>query len=196
MVSPSVYQSLCETSLSAFFLTTIKGTILKTNKAACDMFGYTESELKESGWQGILETTDQLFAQMMIQRKKEGAIQGVLIGIRKNGARFPISFSSVIIKNEDGGEIAGIIANDISEQKQQEEELKRLLEETKRVHQQGEESRAMLSNVLDSITDGFFIVDSNWTILFWNKAASQILRKKEQEVRGKIFGRNFPNWRH
>lgn len=156
------------------------------------MFGYTESELKKSGWRGILETTDELFIQMLIQRKKEGTLRGVLMGIRKNGQRFPISFSSVIVKHEDGSEIAGIIANDISEQKQQEEELKRLLGETKRIHNQGEESRVMLSKVLDSITDGFFIVDSDWTILFWNKAASQILFKQEQEVIGKNLWQEFP----
>jgi PAS domain S-box-containing protein len=192
MVSHSIYQSLINTSLSAFFLTDTDGTIFETNKAASDMFGYSEAELKKLGRQGIVETADPRFDQMMAERKKGGTTKGFLTGIRKNGERFPVAYSSVVVKEEDGREIAYVMVNDISEQQKQEKELKRLLEETNKINQQQVDSHALLENVIDSITDGFFVVDRNWTILFWNRAAAQVLLKTEKELVGKNLWKEFP----
>lgn len=40
-------------------------------------------------------------------------------------------------------------------------------------------------DILESITDGFFSVDKNWTVTYWNKAAEQILGKAKNEIVGK-----------
>jgi len=193
MGSTSIYQSLFDTSQNAFFFAKIDGTILEANKAACDMFGYSEAELKRLGGASLLNTKDHLFAQMLNAKQKEGTIKGLLTGIRKNGESFPVIYSSVRVINEDGEEIASIEATDMSEQKNQETQLTQLLEETKKAHQQENESRALLENVLDSITDGFFIVDRNWNILFWNKAAETVLRKNKQALIGKNLWEEFPD---
>lgn len=191
MLSASVYQSLFNTSQSAFFFAKIDGTILEANQAACKMFGYSEEELKKLGGTGILNTKDALFAQMLTTKQKEGTIKGLLTGIRKNGEHFPVYYSSVRLINDNGEEIASIEATDLSEQKKQEQELQLALNETKNIYQQDEDSRALLENVLDSITDGFFIVDINWNIVFWNKGAEFILGKKEEDLIGKNLWTEF-----
>ncbi len=188
----SIYQTLFNTSQNAFFFAKIDGTILEANKAACQMFGYTEAELKRLGGASILDTRDHLFEQMMRIKQTEGMIKGLLTGIRKNGERFPVMYSSVRLINEDGEEIASIEATDMSEQKKQEQQLTELLEETKRAHQKEEDGRILMEGVLDSITDGFFIVDLNWNVLFFNKAAEALLRKKEEELIGKNLWEEFP----
>jgi PAS domain S-box-containing protein len=38
--------------------------------------------------------------------------------------------------------------------------------------------------ILESIGDGFFTVDVNWMVTYWNKEAENILRKKREEVIG------------
>jgi len=117
MVSTSIYQSLFDTSQSAFFFAKIDGTILEANKAACEMFGYSEDELKRLGGANLLDTSDNLFTQMLSVKQREGTIKGILTGIRKNGEYFPVAYSSVRLKNADGEEIASIVATDISDQK-------------------------------------------------------------------------------
>ena len=193
MGSSSIYQSLFNTSQNAFFFAKIDGTILEANKTACEMFGYSEAELKRLGGTSILDTKDELFAQMLHAKQKEGTIKGLLTGIRKCGERFPVMYSSVRVSNENGEEIVSIEATDMSEQKKQERQLTQLLEATIRTHQKEEDSRILLEGVLDSITDGFFIVDRNWSIIFFNKAAENILKQKEEELIGKVLWEAFPD---
>ncbi len=39
--------------------------------------------------------------------------------------------------------------------------------------------------ILESIQDGFFALDKNWTITYWNKVAERMLGRKKKEVMGK-----------
>ncbi len=192
MKSNTIYQSLIDTSQNAFFFAKTNGAILEANKAACIMFGYTEEELKRLGGSSILDTKDPLFAQMMIERQKDGTINGFLTGIRKNGEYFPLMYSSVRLIDDNGEEIVSIEATDFSEQRKQEQQLIELLQHSKELHKKEEEDRALLETVLDNITDGFFIVDNDWKILFWNRTAERILGRNEKDLIGKNVWDEFP----
>jgi PAS domain S-box-containing protein len=193
MVNVSVYESFFEHSLNALFLVKTDGTILRANQSACDMLGYSEPELLQLGRQGIVDSSDPAFSNLITQRSVNGRSEGIITGIRKNGERFPLKISSVIIKNENGEDITSIIATDVSEERKQEQKLTLVLEETRKLHQKEEDSRILLESVLDSITDGFFIADREWRILFWNKAAENILQKAEPELIGKNVWEEFPD---
>lgn len=158
------------------------------------MFGYSETEFKRLGAASLLNTKDHLFAQMLKEKQREGTIKGLLTGIRKNGEYFPVLYSSIRLINENGEEIASIEATDMSEQRKQEQQLIQLLEETKNMHQQQEDSRALIENVLNNISDGFFIVDRAWSILFWNKSADNLLKRNEKELIGKNLWEEFPDF--
>ena len=47
-----------------------------------------------------------------------------------------------------------------------------------------------VTNILESITDGFFAVDHQWKVTYWNREAERILIKSREEMMGKILGRN------
>lgn len=49
-----------------------------------------------------------------------------------------------------------------------------------------------IQNILESITDGFYIVDNNWTITYFNKEAERILGEPRSEVVGKNIWSHFP----
>ncbi|TCJ14591.1 PAS domain S-box protein [Flaviaesturariibacter flavus] len=49
-----------------------------------------------------------------------------------------------------------------------------------------------LSEVLDRITDGFYAIDPDGTVLYWNKAAEEMLGKKKDEVIGRSLWNCFP----
>ncbi len=192
MSTKSVYQSFFETSLNALVLAKMDGTILQANAAACNMFGYTEEELKMQGGHPLFDKTDPAFTALICKRDEKHTARGVLTGIRRNGEKFPLKISFVVLKDEEGNDITSFVGTDISPQKQQEEKLTSLLEEAQGLHQKEEDSRILLETVLDSITDGFLIVDRDWNIIFWNTAAEHILGKSEAELIGKNLWNEFP----
>lgn len=55
----------------------------------------------------------------------------------------------------------------------------------KEVQIQLEESEKKLSNILESIGDGFIAVDNNWRITYWNKKAEEFLSRNRKEVLGR-----------
>jgi two-component system CheB/CheR fusion protein len=192
MLNHSVYESFFESSLNALLLATTDGIILKANKAACEMFGFSEAEFKQLERFALVDTSDPALSELLAQRSVNGESQGVITGKHRNGHTFPIKIASSIFKNADGKSIISSIITDLSEQKAQEQKLETLLQESKRLHQKEEDSRKLLESVLDSITDGFFIVNRDFKILFWNKAAEKILRKSQTELIGKNLWEKFP----
>jgi PAS domain S-box-containing protein len=193
MINTSVYESFFINSLSALFLLKTDGTIVRANQAACDMLGYTEAELQLLRTDALIETSQVAVSELRAERLSKGRAKGIIVAVRKNGGKFPIKLSTATIQTETGESMVSVIATDLSEQYDQQENLKILLEETQKLHQKEEDSRILLENVLDSVTDGFFIVDREWKILFWNKAAENILRKSETELIGKNIWEQFPD---
>jgi PAS domain S-box-containing protein len=193
MVNAFVYESFFENSLNALFLLKQDGNIVRANRCASEMFGYTEEEFKQIGRQGIVDTSDPSFLEMIAQRSVNGKSRAIITGIRKGGERFPLKISSAIIQSDTGEDLTSVIATDVSQQVGQEQKLKVLLDQSQKLHQKEEDSRMLLESVLDSITDGFFIVDRSWKILFWNKAAENIMRRKEAELIGKNVWEEFPD---
>ncbi len=55
-----------------------------------------------------------------------------------------------------------------------------------------EDTRLHLENVLQSITDGFFIIDKAGRILFWNAAAEKMMGKPGASLIGKNIWQEFP----
>ncbi len=195
MVSSSVFKTFYETSDNALVFTDKEGKIITANQAALNMFGYSKEELISLERKTYLDTNDPEYQRLLQERAvNKGRLTGVLKGIRKNGNCFPIQVSSMLIQNDDGEEVLGTMIFDISDQKNQENTLIQLFEETKKLHHYEDESRILLDNVLDSITDGFFIVDKNWNILFWNKTAEKVLGKSEKELIGKNLWVEFPEF--
>jgi PAS domain S-box-containing protein len=122
--SDQKYRSIIENSLTATMLTNpAEGTILDCNEAAAAMFGYTSKELKKQIRQNIIDQNDPNFALLAAKRDSEGKIQGELTGIRKNGERFPLLYSSAFFKDEAGEIRASMSGIDISLLKKTEQEL-------------------------------------------------------------------------
>jgi PAS domain S-box-containing protein len=55
------------------------------------------------------------------------------------------------------------------------------------------EHHAEVATILERITDGFYALDRNWNITYWNKEAEVMLGKKKEEVIGKSLWDCFPD---
>jgi two-component system sensor histidine kinase UhpB len=52
-----------------------------------------------------------------------------------------------------------------------------------------------ITDILESIGDGFFAVDENWTVTYWNRAAERSMNIKREDVVGKNLWEYFPDAR-
>lgn len=159
MTDSNIYRVMIENALDAFFLTKPDGSILEANAAACNMFGYTQEELRVAGRKGIIDPESPGLQSFLEERRRTGKIICELIGIRKNGERFPIRVSSVIFQEEGEEEKTFTIIQDISERKKHEQEL-RLSEFNMRL-------------ILDNTDELFIIIDKDLKIINFNKATAE-----------------------
>lgn len=159
MSDHSIYRVMIENALDAFFLTKPDGTILDANAAACSMFGYSLEEFQCAGRHGIIDSDSPGLTELLLERKEKGKIVCELIGVRKNGEKFPIWVSSVIFKEEGQEEKTFTIIQDITERKRKEQEL--------------QTSEANMRMILDNTDELFIIIDKDLKIINFNKATEE-----------------------
>lgn len=134
------YRAVIDHSLFAIFLAKPDGTILESNKAACDLFGYTEDEFRHIHRDQLFDMSSPRIQQKLEERTKYGRISGELTGIKKNGEHFVCEISSVIFADIHGTLYTSNMISDISERvaaKQKEERNNALLKEAERAAQTG-----------------------------------------------------------
>ncbi len=77
------------------------------------------------------------------------------------------------------------IVEDITESKRVESERLQLLENEQAAH-------SKITNIFESITDGFFALDNNWCFSYFNKQAETLLQIKSEAILGKNIWSVFP----
>jgi len=126
------YRAMLDNSMPAFFLTTPDGDILESNKAARDIFGYSEDEFLQMGRQGFVEH-DKIFIQSLKEREEKGFATGLVYCIKKNGERITCEFSSVTFNDINSEKRNSTIMMDVSERKK----MEKLLDETNQMAKVG-----------------------------------------------------------
>jgi PAS domain S-box-containing protein len=53
-----------------------------------------------------------------------------------------------------------------------------------------------VTDILERITDGFYALNNDWQITYWNREAEQMLGKTRQEVLGRTIWESFPDAVH
>lgn len=66
------------------------------------------------------------------------------------------------------------------------------IDERVRAEQALEKKNREIERILESITDGFYAVNENWEITYFNKAAEKILRYQREDILGKSLWDCFP----
>ena len=127
--SQQKYKVLLENSVSAILFTKPDGSIVEVNEAAQEMFGYSHQEFIGLQRKYIVDVTDENHKKLMAERAVKGKIKGELIGIRKNGEKFPIRFTSALFIDE-GEERYCTTVQDISERKKSEHEMALMIDNT------------------------------------------------------------------
>lgn len=163
------YRSFFENSMDGILLTRPDGKILSANRAACNMFGFTENELINLGRSGIVDTEDPNLSFFLTERAAKGKIQCELTFIRKDGTHFLCEISSAIFKNHVGTEHTSMIIRDVSERKQIQQEIK--------------DSEEKFRIITENSADAIFIVNDHGKYSYVNTKAVQMLGYSNEEMK-------------
>ncbi|MFN3299519.1 MAG: PAS domain S-box protein [Sediminibacterium sp.] len=159
-------------NIDALFLTSpIDGSILRANKAASNLFGYTEFEFNQLGRKGIIDISDHKLPDLLEKRKNESHITTDLIGIKKNGDRFPIRVSSGIFTDAQGNTQASTCIIDITE----------IIHYQKQIEDSARKFKGIFNSTFQFI--GFLTPDG--TLTEANNTAIQFAGLKPEDVIGK-----------
>ena len=169
---------------SAVIATDVQGTITYWNKAATMLYGWTAEEVMGQCITTITPSSHtRQEAEAIMERLRSGLPwEGEFMVKDKNGRIFPAHVKYVPVL-DDQKQLIGIIGNsfDLSEKKAREEEIHRLAEER--------------HSILESISDGFFVMDAEMKVEYFNSQAEKMLGKRREEVIGNKLFDVFPEAR-
>lgn len=104
--------------MDAFLIADETGGILMANRAACQMLGYSESELIQGGYALLADARDPLVSMMKQQLRSVGEGRAEIRLRRRDGSTFPAEVAARLYAEEDGARKISVAIRDISERKQ------------------------------------------------------------------------------
>lgn len=177
--SEEINRLLLQNSGEAILFTKPDGAILSANPEACRIFGRSESEIKELGRSGIMDTTDPRLPAAIEERKRTGHFKGELNMLRNDGTIFPVEISSTIFLDSSGNERTSIIFRDITERKKTEQALKW--------------NEAIFNQFMEYSPIYVFFKDENIRSLRLSRNYEELLGKPMDELLGKTMNEIFPS---
>jgi PAS domain S-box-containing protein len=109
----------------AVLLTEPSGSIVSVNPAACAMFGRTEEELCGVRRDDLVDVNDPGVIAALSERERTQSFRGELSFIRKDGSCFPAWVTSSMFLDARGVQRTSLIIHDLTEQKKEEERIRR-----------------------------------------------------------------------
>jgi PAS domain S-box-containing protein len=173
-----LYKKVIEMSRDGIGIINIVNGEVYTNKSFRDLIHLTEGEIK--GMEDAISLyEDKEQARSMFQTLASGNYWNGDVQLRsRTGELIDFYLSAGPVMDEQGRQIALFgVHTDIRERKKLE---RRLVEYNSRI-----------TNILESITDGFFSVDHEWKVTYWNKEAERLLQKKRSEILGQNLWSQF-----
>jgi len=152
---------------------------LAVNDAAIEQYGYIREEFLQLKLTDIRPPAEIPALLRFHEALPKGHVNvGRMLHINKAGQQFYVSVYTHRTIFEGRGARQVLIIN---------------IDEKMRSEQILTEKSAEMENILDSITDGFYALNSNWEVTFINKAAEQALSCTRDEVIGKNLWDFFPH---
>ena len=181
MESEIKFKSLFQNSLDVVYVLDRQFHIKYVTPSVSVVMGYKDEEVIAKNVFDFIHSEDIIRAKKLLHDLLTNPELNAItdIRIKAKDDRW-IWVEAKAINKYDDAVISGAIVNfhDISERKQSEQQLQGYSEH--------------ITNILNSITDGFIALDNNFNILWWNPIAEQLTGVKDVHVLGKNIWKALP----
>ncbi|MEC4982770.1 MAG: PAS domain S-box protein [Oscillatoria sp. PMC 1068.18] len=188
-----------ETELERFFnlsldllcVAGVDGYFKRVNPAFESTLGYTTTELLSRSFLDFVHPEDRpaTFAELEKLATGNPTINFENRYLAKNGVYRWLAWKARPMQKEG---LVYAIARDITAQKKAEIEHFQLLNQEKIIRAEAEKSKNQVIKILESITDAFFALDSNFYFTYLNQQAEKLLARKREDLLGKSIWAEFP----
>lgn len=173
------FGTILNNALTGLVLYNHEDEIIEVNDSALKLFGYSKQELLNKRRNTIIEYNEE-FLHLLSVRDQVGKVIGEATGIKKDGTKFYIEFSSVIVNDLlTNTKYYCSAITDISLRKQQEQAII--------------DSNNYLNTLIDNLNAGIIVHNADTSIKLCNKEAENILGLTKHEILGKVA--IDPAWR-
>ncbi|GEM_PF-613806 len=155
------------------------GNFLDVNKIFADLSAYKREDLLTMSFIPLIPEADFQPVFDAFQKAIKGEIQNLesrVLDATGKALTLNLTFIPIIINNEVLG--VYMITKDLTQLREAEA--------------QAEIKQKQLLAMMESIQDGFFAMDKDWTVTYWNKEAENILNTPRSEIIGKNLRDFFP----
>jgi len=162
--SESQFKSLFNSVGDAIFIHDMKGKILEVNQETCDRYGYSREQLKQMAANQIDTPEQAIFIPARTQELLEkGRLDFETVHRNHNGKEILTEVTARITEHQ-AQQVVLSICKDITERKRAEEFIQRILE---------------------TVEEGFVVIDHDYRILLANKAYSQHVQIPLDAIQGR-----------
>jgi PAS domain S-box-containing protein len=143
------------------------------NRAAEEMYGFSSEEVLGRRLMDRVVPEDlRTHAEEIMAGVRAGlSWKGEFVVRRKDGTSLTVEATNTSVLGEDGEQVGVVgVLRDVTERKEAEEALRR--------------SEAELFSVLESITDGFFLLDEEWRFAYVNPQAALMMDRTGEDLVG------------
>lgn len=181
------FQKMMDALLDVVCIVDGNGCFVQVNKSSETILGYTSGEM-----------VGKSFVHFVVEEDREktlDAMQLLLTGIelnnfenryyRKNGEVVLLSWS---VRWDMVDSLMYCVARDRTEKKLAASIHLQYVQKVKRQNKQ-------VADIMERITDGFFAVDDEWRVIYWNKQAENILQRSREEVLARNLWEFYPEER-
>jgi len=176
--SEEKYHRLFDEDLTGDFIANLDGEILECNPAFAEIYGFTDCNMALK-W-NISESNPFDWPYMVTRLKSEGKIKSFQSWQRRqDGMRIHVIANLVGIFNDSNElfQVKGYVFDD-TERKNAEDELNR--------------SKSQINEILDSIQDGFIVLNHFWNFIYVNHCAAKYFGLDADDLIGQNFWERFP----
>ena len=175
------YRALYEDNPFMYFTLDAWGTVLSVNRYGAEQLGFSVKELVGRPVLDVFYEEDKETVSWRLDEclRKPGKTCGwEARKVRKDGSRMWVRETLRAVRRAGGDTVILVVCEDITERKMSQEAL--------------QESNSRIRNILESITDAFFALDSDWRFTYVNSEAEHVLQRPREELLGKNVWEEFP----
>ena len=147
------------------------GRFIYANEAVCRSLGYSREELFSLRINDITPDHDpERFQRRLETIKQGGAATYESIHRRKDGTKFPVEVSVTYLEHEGNGYTCGIIRDTT---------------ERTRIEQERHQALADLQNIMETVPDIMFTLDTNGNLIRWNSRLALVTEYEPDSLSNK-----------